>query len=313
MAEKLRIIFYGTPDFAVKSLEEIIDAGFDVVAVVTAPDRKSGRGMKLRPSAVKAFAVSQHIPVLQPTNLKSESFQATLKGYSPNIQVVIAFRMLPESVWNYPRLGTINLHASLLPNYRGAAPINWAIINGEKHTGVTSFRLKHEIDTGNILLQQKVTIDREDNAGSLHDKLMIEGAKLTLQTLQLIENETEKELEQKPNADNKHAPKIYKEDCLIDWSTSCEDIRNLIRGLSPYPAARTTLAGKTLKIYEASIVADKKSSRTGLIESDNKSYVHVHAKDGVLALHIVQIEGKKRMTAEEFLRGFDISKIASIA
>jgi methionyl-tRNA formyltransferase len=309
MAEKLRIVFYGTPEFAVASLEAIRNAGFDLAAIVTSPDRKSGRGMKLTPSAVKSSGVELGIPVLQPTNLKSQIFLDELKTYSPNIQVVIAFRMLPEVVWNLPKLGTINLHASLLPQYRGAAPINWAIINGETETGITTFRLKHEIDTGNILLQETVSIAALDDAGTLHDKLMVEGAKLMVKTLQTIEKGKDTELEQKAAVENKKAPKIFKTHCVIDWNKPVEEIHNLIRGLSPYPAARTSLDGKTLKILKSSIEDSIDSKAAGTIESDNKTYIHIHTANGALKLLDVQLEGKRKMSIDEFLRGFDMNEV----
>ena len=309
MSDKLRIIFYGTPHFAVASLESILNAGFDVVAVVTSPDRKAGRGMKLTPSPVKEFALKHHLDVLQPTNLKSDDFEQSLRSYNPNIQVVIAFRMLPEKVWNYPELGTINLHASLLPNYRGAAPINWAVINGEKKTGVTTFRLKHEIDTGNMLDQAEVEIHENDTAGTMHDKLMIEGSKLIVNTLQSIEEGESNETPQLHSEQHHHAPKIFKDDCVIDWNKPAAEVHNLVRGLSPYPVARTSINGKTLKIFHTG-QTDKNASGAGNIESDNQSYIHVSCADKVLSVLELQLEGKKKMSTADFLRGFDISEIS---
>jgi len=310
MNQKLKIIFFGTPDFAVASLSNLIQNDFDVVAVVTAPDRKSGRGMKLHPSAVKSFAVEHNIPVLQPTNLKSSEFQAELNSYNANIQVVIAFRMLPEAVWNIPALGTVNLHASLLPQYRGAAPINWAIINGEKESGVTTFRLKHEIDTGNILLYKKVEINAEDNAGSLHDKLMHTGAELMIDTLTAIESGKDEEKEQLSVSELKHAPKIYKEDCLIDWNKSANEIHNLVRGLSPYPVSRTIVNGdKTLKVFITELVDEESESNSGTIISDSKNKLIVQCGKGTLEITEVQLEGKKRMSTEDFLKGFEVTSI----
>lgn len=308
MPEKLRIVFYGTPDFAVASLDAIIEAGFNVLAVVTSPDRKAGRGMKIKYSAVKEFALEKNLPVLQPTNLKSEEFQAELRMLNPNIQVVIAFRMMPEKVWNFPELGTINLHASLLPAYRGAAPINWAIINGESKTGLSTFRLKHEIDTGNLLKQEEVAILPNDNVGILHDRLMVKGAKLMVETLQEIEAGTSVEQPQEHSEEHKHAPKIFKEDCQIDWNRSAVEIDQLIRGLSPYPVARTTLDGKVLKIFTASVSEKAESGPNGTILSDNESYIFIKASDAWLELKVIQLEGKKRMNVDEFLRGFDISQ-----
>lgn len=307
MARKLKIIFYGTPDFAVSSLREILDADFEVLAVVTAPDRRSGRGMKLTPSAVKTFALSRGLDVLQPTNLKSEEFQTQLRQYSPNIQVVIAFRMMPEKVWNFPDLGTINLHASLLPNYRGAAPINWAVINGETHTGVSTFRLKHEIDTGNILGQREVAIEQSDTAGTMHDKLMKVGAELMVETLHSIEKNEEVEIEQIVQSQHKNAPKIFKEDCVLNWDLGAHSIFNLIRGLSPYPVARTSIGNKTLKVFEADILDQKRDNqKPGTILTDNKTFIHVVTNDYLLKLKVVQLEGKRRMEIDEFLRGFDM-------
>jgi methionyl-tRNA formyltransferase len=312
MADKLRIVFYGTPDFAVESLDAILKANFDVLAVVTSPDRKSGRGMKVQHSAVKQFAIEHNLPVLQPTNLKSEEFADQLKKLNPNIQVVIAFRMMPEKVWNFPELGTINLHASLLPAYRGAAPINWAIINGEKETGVSTFRLKHEIDTGNLLKQEKVDILPNDDVGVLHDRLMHVGANLMVETLIEIENGTAVETEQLKSGEDKHAPKIFKDDCQINWEKSSYEILNLIRGLSPYPVARTSMEGKVLKIFKASTLDNVPMKDSGTIESDNETYIHVYAADACLNLEVIQLEGEKKMNVDEFLRGYDISAVKSL-
>ncbi|MGZ4103379.1 MAG: methionyl-tRNA formyltransferase, partial [Bacteroidia bacterium] len=241
----MRIIFMGTPEFAVASLKILVENKFDVVAVVTAPDKPAGRGQQIQQSAVKEFAVAHNLKVLQPTNLKDENFLNELKSLRPDVQIVVAFRMLPESVWNLPPLGTYNIHASLLPNYRGAAPINWAIINGEKETGVTSFKLKHEIDTGSILMQEKVAVPDEMNVGELYEILMRTGAQLLLRSVKKIEEGNVELIEQnkllKAGEVAKHAPKLFKDNCKIDWSKEGRSIYNLIRGLSPYPAAWTEL------------------------------------------------------------------------
>lgn len=307
----MRIIFMGTPDFAVASLDALVKAGKNIVAVVTGPDKPAGRGQKLQESAVKKYAVANNLPVLQPTKLKDLAFQEELKSYEADLQVVVAFRMLPETVWNMPPKGTINLHASLLPEYRGAAPINWAVINGEKESGVTTFLLQHEIDTGNILFSEKVSIAPDDNAGDLHDKLMTVGATLLVKTVEALEDGNYIETPQRALLDEqgldrapKHAPKIFKEDCRIDWSKSTEEIYNLIRGLSPYPAAFTLLNDKTLKIFKTEKIEKIAALNAGEFESDGKTYLHFATADGALSLKEIQIEGKKKMSIDEFLRGF---------
>lgn len=307
----MRIIFMGTPDFAVASLDALVKAGKNIVAVVTGPDKPAGRGQKLQESAVKKYAVANNLPVLQPTKLKDLAFQEELKSYEADLQVVVAFRMLPETVWNMPPKGTINLHASLLPEYRGAAPINWAVINGEKESGVTTFLLQHEIDTGNILFSEKVSIAADDNAGDLHDNLMTVGATLLVKTVEALENGNYIETPQRALLDEqgldrapKHAPKIFKEDCRIDWSKSTEEIYNLIRGLSPYPAAFTLLNDKTLKIFKTEKIEKIAALNAGEFESDGKTYLHFATADGALSLKEIQIEGKKKMSIDEFLRGF---------
>ncbi|WP_185216412.1 methionyl-tRNA formyltransferase [Sphingobacterium mizutaii] len=308
----MRIIFMGTPDFAVASLKALIDAGEEVVAVVTGPDKPAGRGQKIHESAVKQFAVSQNIPVLQPQKLKDPTFLEELKSYRANLQVVVAFRMLPELVWNMPEKGTINVHASLLPNYRGAAPINHAIINGEKSSGVTTFLLQHEIDTGNILYSTEVPISDTDNAGDLHDKLMVAGAELLIKTVNAIKTGNINPIPQDDlgeNSELKHAPKIFKEDCLIDWNKSTEEVYNLIRGLSPYPAAFTHLDGKVLKIYSAEKEITGHKGLPGSYLSDGKTSLKFATGDGYLKLTEVQIEGKKRMLVSDFLRGFRLDKL----
>ncbi|WP_313513004.1 methionyl-tRNA formyltransferase [Sphingobacterium sp.] len=308
----MRIIFMGTPDFAVASLKALIDAGEEVVAVVTGPDKPAGRGQKIHESAVKQFAVSQNIPVLQPQKLKDPKFLEELKSYRADLQVVVAFRMLPELVWNMPAKGTINVHASLLPNYRGAAPINHAIINGEKSSGVTTFLLQHEIDTGNILYSTEVPISETDNAGDLHDKLMVAGAELLIKTVNAIKTGNINPIPQDDlgeNSELKHAPKIFKEDCLIDWNKSTEEVYNLIRGLSPYPAAFTHLDGKVLKIYSAEKEITAQHDLPGSYQSDGKTSLKFATGDGYLKLTEVQIEGKKRMLVSDFLRGFRLDKL----
>ncbi|CAN5343807.1 methionyl-tRNA formyltransferase [soil metagenome] len=314
----LRIIFMGTPEFAVPSLDRLVKAGYTIAAVVTAPDKHAGRGMHLTQSAVKKYAAEKELPVLQPDKLKSPEFIDALKALKADLQIVVAFRMLPEVVWNMPPMGTVNLHASLLPQYRGAAPINRAIINGEKFTGVTTFKLKHEIDTGNILLQQKIEIGEKETAGELHDRMKEIGAGLLLKTVNgLAENSledlpqsevniqqpiTSNKQQETSNKELKHAPKIFTETCKIDWSNTTDDVYNLIRGLSPYPAAFTMLNGKTLKIYRA----DKEtgSSISEDIETDKKTYFKFRCADGLISVKELQLEGKKRMRVEEFLRGY---------
>lgn len=300
---KIRIVFMGTPEFAVPSLEVLVGGGYDIAGVVTAPDKPSGRGLQMTPSDVKVAALKHGLKVMQPTNLKSEEFIAELKSLNANLQVVVAFRMLPEVVWSMPELGTFNLHASLLPQYRGAAPINWAIINGEKETGVTTFFLKHEIDTGSILFQEKEPISPEDDAGALYARLMVKGAQLVLKTVQSIESGNYKAVPQDVPRDLKHAPKLFRETCEIDWNKRSIEIVNLVRGLSPYPAAWTTLAGKNYKVYRASAV-NKRPASPGTIDTDNKTYLHVRASDGWVSVDELQPEGKKRMKVQDFLRGY---------
>lgn len=308
----MKIIFFGTPDFAVASLQKIMEAGFEVAAVVTAPDKQAGRGLKLQQSAVKQFAVEHNLPVLQPEKLKNPDFIEELRAYNVDLFVIIAFRMLPEAVWNMPPLGSINLHGSLLPQYRGAAPINWAVINGEKETGVTTFFLKHQIDTGSIILRDKIEIAETDTAGTVHDKLMVVGAELMVRTLTAIESNSYTLEEQDLSVETKHAPKIFKDDCLIDFSKPTEAVYNFIRGLSPYPTAWTKLGAQTLKVFWADKEIDESTAISGTLLSDNKKYIKVACADGWLSLKDIQLEGKKRMGVEEFLRGFDISTISKI-
>lgn len=300
----MRIIFLGTPDFAVASLNALIQHKFDVVAVVTAPDKPAGRGMKLQQSAVKKYALEHNIPVLQPEKLKDPNFLDELKSFQADLQVVVAFRMLPEVVWNMPPLGTINVHASLLPNYRGAAPINWAIIRGEKMTGVTTFKLLHQIDTGHILLQQAVDINETDNAGTLHDKLMLAGAELLIQTIdKLVAGELEEIPQNLTDESIQHAPKIYTETCQINWNNPAKEIQQLIRGLSPYPGAFTFILNKKMKIFSAEIIQTTENKSIGEYATDNKTYLHMYASDGAINILELQPEGKTRMTVQDYLRG----------
>lgn len=306
MSKDLRIIFMGTPDFAVASLDILVQNGFNIVGVITAPDKPAGRGLQLQESAVKQYAVSKGLHVLQPEKLKNPAFIAALTALKADLQVVVAFRMLPEMVWNMPPEGTINVHASLLPNYRGAAPINWAIINGEKESGVTTFKLQHEIDTGDILFSDKVAIREDETAGELHDALMQTGASLLLKTVQAIAagNIQGTPQDNIPAAEIKHAPKIFKETCQINWEQPLDNIYNHVRGLSPYPAAWTTFQGKNLKIYKAHKEHTTPSKAPGDFDTDQKTYVKIAAPDGYLYLDEIQLEGKKKMDIEAFLRGY---------
>lgn len=301
----MRIIFMGTPDFAVASLAALLQAGEQVVAVVTTPDKPAGRGQKLHESAVKKYAVEHGIPVLQPEKLRNPEFIEALRSYQADLQVVVAFRMLPEVVWNMPPLGTINVHASLLPQYRGAAPINHAVINGETQTGVTTFLLQHEIDTGNILFSERVEIGPEDNAGILHDKLMAAGAHVLLQTVNALKRGDVRPIpqEQLEDAMLRTAPKIFKEDCQIVWDRPTQQVYDQIRGLSPYPAAFTLLNGKVLKIFETK-KGDAIQIAAGEYITDGKTFLSFATQDGSLSITSVQIEGKKRMQIDEFLRGY---------
>lgn len=304
--QDLRIVFIGTPDFAVASLHALVVAGANIVGVVTAPDKPAGRGMHLQAPPVKVYAQQHSIPVLQPEKLKNPDFLAQLKALNADIQVVVAFRMLPEAVWNMPPMGTINVHGSLLPQYRGAAPINWTIINGEQETGVTTFKLKHEIDTGDILLQQAVPILPTDDAGTLHDKLMLEGAALLVTTIKGLAAGTLQELPQNKveTAQLIHAPKIFKHHLLLDFTTPAHDLELRIRGFSPYPAAFTLLEGKQLKIFRAHVHIEPMRAEPGKSESDGNSFLRFAAADGWLYADEVQLEGKKRMDIAAFLRGY---------
>jgi methionyl-tRNA formyltransferase len=299
----MRIVFMGTPEFAVASLAALINTGKEIVGVVTAPDKPAGRGQTITESAVKQFASAKGLKVLQPQKLKDPEFLAELKALNADLQIVVAFRMLPEMVWNMPPHGTINLHASVLPDYRGAAPINWAIINGEKETGLTTFKLKHEIDTGDVLLQEKLSIGEAETAGELHDRMKDLGAKLLVETINQLEKGILLAKPQSSPKEEKHAPKLFKEDCKIDWELPAIQIFNLVRGLSPYPTAFTTLLGKNLKIFRASIEKTKPNIPAGNYSTDHKSFLKFAAADGFINLLEVQMEGKKKMGIEEFLRG----------
>lgn len=306
MKKDLRIVYMGTPEFAVPSLEILVKNGWNVVGVITAPDKPKGRGQKLIPSPVKEAAENLGLNVLQPTNLKSPEFQAELKALDADLQIVVAFRMLPESVWNMPPIGTFNLHASLLPDYRGAAPINWAIINGEKETGVTTFFLKHEIDTGSIIFQEKVAILPEDDLGTVYEKLMSKGSELVLKTVEAIAENKVIPLPQDESKAIHHAPKIFKETGEIKWGNSAESIHNLVRGLSPYPAAWTSLDGKNCKIYKTALSEGKLPKvEIGNYSSDGKTFLKFQTGDGVLEILELQLEGKKRMKIGDFLRGYN--------
>jgi methionyl-tRNA formyltransferase len=302
----MRIIFMGTPQFAVTSLDALIKAGCDIIAVVTAPDKPAGRGQKLNESAVKQYAVENGLKVLQPEKLKSPEFLEELRSLHADLQVVVAFRMLPEVVWSMPPKGTLNLHASLLPQYRGAAPINWVLINGESESGVTTFFLKHEIDTGDILFTEKVTLTGDETAGELHDRLMHKGAGLLVKTVKGVESGRYNEHPQSQLAagvELRHAPKIFKEDCLIDWNQPAQTIYNKIRGLSPTPTAYTMLNGKVLKIFRAEYELTDPGKLPGGFLTDNKTHLKFATQDGFVSLTEIQLEGKKQMGIAEFLRG----------
>lgn len=311
----LRIVFMGTPDFAVGSLEQLIKADFNVVGVVTAPDRPAGRGRKVQESAVKQFATQHNLKVLQPTNLKDEAFLEELKSLDANLQVVVAFRMLPKAVWQMPEHGTFNLHASLLPQYRGAAPINWAIINGEKETGVTTFFIDEKIDTGSIILQKTASILPDDNVGTLHDRLMELGSHLVVETCMQIEAGTVKRQKQDETGALKSAPKIHKETCRIDWEASIEDIYNHIRGLSPYPGAWTELVngGKAelMKIFTTEMEQADHNYHIGKLIAEKKS-LKVAVRDGYISLLELQLPGKRRMQVNEVLNGLNLDNEAHL-
>ncbi len=315
----LRIVFMGTPEFAVASLQILVENKWPVVAVITAPDRKKGRGQIVVPSPVKEYALSQDIPVLQPTNLKDPLFINELKLLKADLQIIVAFRMLPEVVWDMPPMGTFNLHASLLPQYRGAAPINWTVINGEKETGVTTFFLQHQIDTGNIIQQERVEIGSNDSAGIIHDRLMITGAELVLKTVNLIVEDKIVTIPQAQIADSeqlKSAPKIYKDDCRLDWIQPAVEVHNKVRGLSPYPAAWTEIElvdskQMVIKIFESELVHES-NLIPGEVESDGKNYLKVGAGLGCINIKRLQLAGKKQMSVADFLRGFDVKTLVKV-
>lgn len=307
--KKLRIVFMGTPEFAVASLDALVNAGCNIVGVITAPDKQAGRGLQLQQSAVKKYAVKNNLHTLQPEKLKNPAFIEALKELKADVQAVVAFRMLPEIVWNMPPLGTINVHGSLLPQYRGAAPINWAVINGEKYTGVTTFKLQQEIDTGNILLSEKIAIEENDNAGTVHDKLKEVGAALLVKTIRLLADGQLKEIpQQNIVGEIKHAPKLFTETGNIDWNKNVEEIYNLIRGLSPYPGACTKLHNKSLKIFAVEKLLEKPEITAGTIKTDEKNFLQFAATDGFINVNLLQLEGKKKMEIKEFLRGYRFPK-----
>ncbi len=299
----MRIVFMGTPDFAVASLAALKNNGFNIVGVITAADKPAGRGQKLNESAVKKYAVENGLNILQPLKLKDPEFLAELSALNADLQVVVAFRMLPEVVWNMPPKGTINLHGSILPQYRGAAPINHAIINGEQETGVTTFFLKQEIDTGDVILTERVAINDDETAGSLHDKLMDLGADLIVKTVKSIVDQNYRETPQQNNGELKMAPKIFKEFCKINWEQDNQTVYNHIRGLSPYPTAFTTLGDKTLKVFGVKMDAEQPEISAGKYLTDGKSYLKFATNTGYINILDLQLEGKKRMQVEELLRG----------
>ena len=310
-SKDLRIVFMGTPEFAVESLKALLVSGKNIVGVITAPDKPSGRGKQLQSSPVKDFALKQNLNLFQPVNLKDPEFVSSLAALKPDLNIVVAFRMLPEIVWSLPVMGTFNLHASLLPDYRGAAPINRVIMNGEKETGVTTFLINHEIDTGNILLQEKTTIGTNETAGELHDRLMTIGARLVNETVDAFASNSIKPVPQNAftiNQPLKTAPKIFKDDCRIKWDSPVEKVYNFIRGLSPYPAAYTEFMSSNerhlIKIYFADKVFMNHSVAPGTIETDSKKILRISAAGGYLDIRSLQMAGKRRLNTEEFLRGF---------
>jgi methionyl-tRNA formyltransferase len=307
MDNKPRIVFMGTPAFAVASLSALLQAKMNVVGVVTAPDKPAGRGMQLQQSAVKQFALAHSLPVLQPEKLKSPEFFEALKQWEPDLQVVVAFRMLPEQIWSFPPMGTLNVHGSLLPQYRGAAPINWAIINGEKETGVTTFQLQHAIDTGAILLQDRIPITPNNTAGEIHDTMMEVGAQLLVKTLHGLFDNSIKAVPQEQVIGNdalQHAPKIFTKDCEIDWEKPCASIHNLIRGLAPFPGAITKIDGKIVKLFLTEVIDARPTEAPGSFITDGKTFAKIACKDGYIGLADIQWEGKKRMPIIDFLRGY---------
>jgi methionyl-tRNA formyltransferase len=311
----LRIIFMGTPEFAVPSLDKLLNAGCQIIAVITAPDRPGGRGLKIMESAVKKYALKKSLPVLQPKSLKDPTFLHQLESLGADLQVVVAFRMLPDAVWNMPRLGTINLHGSLLPQYRGAAPINWAVINGEQQTGVTTFKIQHEIDTGHILLQETIPIAASETAGEVHDRMKQIGADLLVKTVRGIAQGTLIERPQpaqsgvagQESAPLKLAPKITTQICKIDWNQSIESVYNLIRGLAPFPGAFTSFEGKTMKVFRSRMEPSSQRLSPGTYQTDKKSYLKFACADGYIYLEEVQLEGRMKLRIEDFIRGYRFS------
>jgi methionyl-tRNA formyltransferase len=315
MNKDLRIVFMGTPEFAVSTLDAILSSGFNVVGVITAPDKPAGRGRQLNQSAVKSYALSKGLIVLQPTNLKNENFIAQLEALNANLQVVVAFRMLPKAVWQMPEYGTFNLHASLLPNYRGAAPINWAIINGETKTGVSTFFIDEKIDTGEMIMQKEVEISKSETAGELHDKLMHIGSALVVDTLNLIQNDNVETIPQQDYPEIKTAYKLDKDNCFIDWNRSVKDIYNQVRGLNPYPSAWCLLKNGddelNVKIYNVdAIECDHKYSIGAIIT--NKQEVKVAAKNGMILLNEIKLPGKRKMDVKSLLNGFEFRSDAKM-
>ena len=314
--EDLRIVYIGTPDFAVESLRCLVEGGYNVVGVITMPDKPAGRGHKLQFSPVKQYALEQNLPLLQPEKLKDEAFVEALREWKADLQIVVAFRMLPEVVWNMPRLGTFNLHASLLPQYRGAAPINWAVINGDTETGITTFFLRHEIDTGEVIQQVRIPIADTDDVGIVHDKLMMLGGKLVTETVDAILNDAVKPIPQEEMAvvgELRPAPKIFKDTCRIDWNQSVKRIYDFIRGLSPYPAAWSELLqpdgeAVVMKIFETEKIIQSHQLTPGTLLTDGKTYIHVAATNGFIGIRVLQLPGKKRLKTDELLRGFRLTE-----
>lgn len=291
----------GTPEFAVSGLKKLIENNYLIVAVITAPDKPQGRGLKIGTSPVKEYALSVGLPILQPEKLKDEGFITQLKSYKADLQIVVAFRMLPEIVWNMPQFGTFNLHASLLPNYRGAAPIHWAIINGEKETGVTTFFIKQEIDTGDLIMQEKVQILDTDNTGTLYKRLMDKGSEIILKTVINIENNNYNKIQQIENKELKIAPKLFKKDCKIYWHKTAKEIHNLVRGLNPFPTAFCEINSLNCKVFETEIIENQ--TMNTLFETDQKTYLYVNTSNKIISILSLQLEGKKRMSIKDFLVG----------
>ena len=318
--EDLRIVYMGTPDFAVEALRCLVEGGYNVVGVITMPDKPAGRGHKLQQSPVKQYALAHGLPLLQPEKLKDEAFLAQLRAWNADLQIVVAFRMLPEVVWAMPRLGTFNLHASLLPQYRGAAPINWAVINGDTETGVTTFFLKHEIDTGEVIRQERVPIADTDDAGTVHDRLMLLGGRVVTETVDAILTGTAASIPQEQMAASgslRPAPKIFKDTCRIDWSRPVKQVYDFVRGLSPYPAAWTELhqPGQepvVLKVFETEKLPGHHDQPVGAVMTDGKTYLRVAAADGWVGIRSLQLPGKKRLHVDELLRGFRLVEPARV-